>query len=267
MTVENQFPYQSFTANGSQTNFALGFYVDDKTHFDVKKNDQAVSKTDYSYNSYSNSLVFNSTPKNGDVIEVTRTTAADRATTYATYNNSFRPEVLNKDIDRVWLKLQELGVSDWVTNNRVDTVKNYTDLKDAEVKQALLDDIYKQGLALHQLDAYYNHLLSRISTISTEKGWDASLIADGDKTQHQINEIQAKKNNETVSIKDFGAIGDGTLHTLQEWVTAGKYKDLAAIKSKFSFVTSLSQSIDWCATQYAVLNASSVFCPKRKICS
>lgn len=109
--------------------------------------------------------------------------------------------------------------------------------------------------------------MSRISAISTEKGWDASLIADGDKTQHQINEIQAKKNNETVSIKDFGAIGDGTLHTLQEWVTAGKYKDLAAIKSKFSFVTSLNQSIDWCATQYAVLNASSVFCPKRKICS
>lgn len=63
MTVENQFPHQSFTANGTQTNFALGFYVDDKNHFDVKKNDQAVSKTDYSYNSGSNSLVFNSTPK------------------------------------------------------------------------------------------------------------------------------------------------------------------------------------------------------------
>lgn len=62
MTVENQFPYQSFTANGSQTNFALGFYVDDKDHFEVKKNDQAVSKTDYSYNSGINSLVFNSTP-------------------------------------------------------------------------------------------------------------------------------------------------------------------------------------------------------------
>lgn len=62
MTVENQFPHQSFTANGSQTNFALGFYVDDEDHFQVKKNDQPISKTAYSYNKNSNSILLNTTP-------------------------------------------------------------------------------------------------------------------------------------------------------------------------------------------------------------
>lgn len=112
MTVENQVPYKSFTANGSQNNFALGFYVDDKNHFEVKKNEQAVSRNEYSYYSSSNSIVFNTSPNQGDVIEIKRSTIADRATTYSTYNNTFRPEVLNKDLDKVWLKIQELGVAD-----------------------------------------------------------------------------------------------------------------------------------------------------------
>lgn len=68
--------------------------------------------------------------------------------------------------------------------------------------------------------------------------------------------------DEEVSIKDFGAIGDGTLHTLQEWVDSGKFGGLAAIQAAFPFVTSLSQSIDWCATQYCVKNSPNVFCPK-----
>lgn len=144
MTVENQTPYQSFTANGSQTNFALGFYVDDKNHFEINKNDQAVSKNDYSYNSSSNSIVFNSTPKIGDVIEVKRSTSADRATNYATYNNTFRPETLNKDIDRIWLKIQELGVEDMLLRVYVDRMhieqKDYIDNKD-QIIQNIINDL------------------------------------------------------------------------------------------------------------------------------
>lgn len=143
MTVENQFPYQSFTANGSQTNFALGFYVDDKDHFDVKKNDQAVTKNDFSYDKSSNSIIFNTSPNQDDVIEVKRITSADRATTYATYNNSFRPEVLNKDIDRIWLKIQELGVADELLKIYTDRLhieqKSYIDNQDQTIKQIIAD--------------------------------------------------------------------------------------------------------------------------------
>lgn len=287
MTVENQFPYQSFTANGSQNHFPLGFYIDDKNHFEVIKNDQAVAKNEYSYNSSSNSIVFNSPPNQGDVIEVQRSTTADRATTYATYNNSFRPEVLNKDIDRIWWKLQELGVADWILSSRIDGLKNYVDRKDDELKAYLIEEIRKQGVALDQLDEYYNYLMQRLAQIAIDKGWDATFVVDFwtsrnladlniqnlDKTTGKIKESAVlletgltlkEKLTEVVSIKDYGAIGDGTLHILQEWVTAGKYKNLAEIQAKFSFVTSLDQSIDWCATQYAVFNHSSVYCPKGK---
>ena len=143
MTVENQFPYQSFTANGSQTNFALGFYVDDKDHFEVKKNDQAVNKNEYSYDKSSNSILFNITPNQGEAIEIHRSTSADRATNYATYNNSFRPEVLNKDIDRIWLKVQELGVADTLLKiyiNKLDAdQKSYIDTQDQAIKQIVAD--------------------------------------------------------------------------------------------------------------------------------
>lgn len=91
-----------------------------------------------------------------------------------------------------------------------------------------------------------------------------SKLVKADAVKLSSGRTLADKYSEAVSIKDFGAIGDGTLHTLQEWVTAGEFKDLADIKTKFSFVTSLEQSIDWCATQYAVFNYSSVYCPKGK---
>lgn len=218
MTVENQFPYQSFTANGLQTNFALGFYVDDKNHFDVKKNDQTITKNDYSYNSSSNSIVFNTAPKQGDLIEVQRSTVADRATNYATYNNSFRPEVLNKDIDRIWLRIQELGVSDALLkiygdkqnleqknyidnqdqaikqiiedlrnyvnqqdnslNSNINNLKNYVDNQDNSQNNYFTDLIDKQGVSLRQLNNYYDNLMQRIADIAVDKGWEASFVVD-----------------------------------------------------------------------------------------
>lgn len=209
MTVENQFPYQSFTANGTQTNFALGFYVEDKNHFEVKKNSLNVTKNDYIYDASSNSLVFNSTPKQEDVIEVARATSPDRATTYATYNNTFRPEVLNKDIDRIWLRIQELGVADVLLKIYTDKLhleqKNYIDNQDQAINQIIADlrnygnqqdssinvsindlrsyvdtqdnklnayfedIIYKQGVSLDLLKEYYAYLIKRISEIAIEK--------------------------------------------------------------------------------------------------
>lgn len=60
------------------------------------------------------------------------------------------------------------------------------------------------------------------------------------------------KLTESVSVKDFGAIGDGTLRKLQEWVDGGKFSGLAAIQVVYPFVTSLDQSIDYAAIQKAI---------------
>lgn len=62
---------------------------------------------------------------------------------------------------------------------------------------------------------------------------------------------QEKKNNETVSTADYGSIGDGSAHTIREWIDSGKYKSLDAIQIKYPHVTSLENSIDWVAAQKA----------------
>lgn len=89
-------------------------------------------------------------------------------------------------------------------------------------------------------------------------GWmktnDASFVVDGDKNQHQINDLQQslndsqiRKNSESVSMRDFGAIADGAFHPLSE-----KYATLAQAKAKYPFVSALTQSLDWAALQLAV---------------
>lgn len=61
-----------------------------------------------------------------------------------------------------------------------------------------------------------------------------------------------EKMSERVSVKDFGAIGDGTKHTVQEWIDAGEFSNLTAVQMVFPFVTSVNDSIDWVALQGAI---------------
>uniref|UniRef100_A0AAU8KUW4 Tail protein n=2 Tax=unclassified bacterial viruses TaxID=12333 RepID=A0AAU8KUW4_9VIRU len=95
-------------------------------------------------------------------------------------------------------------------------------------------------------------------------GWElanTSLNTSFATLNNAIRRVISDRFLERVSVKDFGAIGDGTLHTLEEWVVAGKFNNLAAIQMVMPFVTSLNQSIDWAVTQYCVLNAFNIFMP------
>lgn len=190
---------------------------------------------------------------NGDVIEVTRATSADRATTYATYNNTFRPEVLNKDIDRIWLKIQELGVADallkfytdklhieqkgyidnqdQVIRQIVNDLRNYVDTQDNARNTYFTSLIYKQGVALDQLDDYYNSLMQQITKIVVDKGWDSSFVADGDTTQKEINKLLRLHKPEYYRLstdKDDIAMFERLVATNPQKIelTAGKIYDL-----------------------------------------
>lgn len=61
------------------------------------------------------------------------------------------------------------------------------------------------------------------------------------------------KERDIVSVKDFGAVGDGSSHPL-----SGVYATLAAAVLAFPFVTSLAQERDFAATQAAVNYANSI---------
>lgn len=87
---------------------------------------------------------------------------------------------------------------------------------------------------------------------ASEAAQDAAEAAES--AAEQIDVVYNKV-YEITSIKDFGAIGDGTKHPVSEWTIVGSnpyYPNLAAIQVDYPFVTSLTDSIDWVALQGAI---------------
>lgn len=197
MAVSEQTPYTEYTANGTTTSFALEFYCEKKEHLIVLVDD--VEPVVGSWSLSNGTVVFNTAPENGKKITLQRNTPFSRTTDYQSYNNSFRPPAVNNDFDRLWRKLQELGVADWLLRlyvdrlhqqqeQKINDLKVYVDDRDDELRAYLMEEIRKQGVALDQLDEYYNYLMQRLAQIAVDKGWDASFVVDASGlTQQEIN--------------------------------------------------------------------------------
>lgn len=196
MSVPEQTPYREHTGNGVAKSFALGFICESKDHLIVLMDEIEPPIATWSLSG--GNVVFTTAPAAGQKITLQRNTPFGRTTDYQSYNNSFRPHSVNGDFDRVWLKLQELGVADWLMKLYVDRLhqqqeqeindlKDYVDDRDDELRAYLMEEIRKQGVALDQLDDYYNYLMQRLAQIAVDKGWDASFVVDGNENQHEIN--------------------------------------------------------------------------------
>ena len=196
MAVQPQTPHIEHIANGSTTSFPLEFDCENHDHLIVLVDDLEPVVGAWSLNG--GAVVFTVAPAVNKKITIQRNTPFERERDYQSYDNSFRPPAVNKDFDWIWLKLQELGVADWILGNRINALKNYVDRKDDELKAYLLEEIRKQGVALDQLDEYYNYLMERLAQIAVDKGWDASFVVDGDENQHQIND-RSKQYVDTIS--------------------------------------------------------------------
>lgn len=107
MTVQNIVPYEKYVTSGSDSVYTVSYYVEDKDNLLIKLNDEVVSKNEYNYIKSSNAIQFNTTLLANQKLEIFRKTKLERATNFESYNNTLRPEVLNKDLDRIWLNLQE----------------------------------------------------------------------------------------------------------------------------------------------------------------
>lgn len=186
MAVPEQTPYVEYEGNGVTTSFALEFDCKDKEHLIVLVDNIEPNLGTWSL--VNGSVVFGIAPANGKIIAIQRNTPFRRDTNFQSYDNSLRPATINKDFDWVWYKLQELGVADWILGNRIDALKNYVDRKDDELKAYLMEEIRKQGVALDQLDDYYNYLMQRLAQIAVDKGWDASFVTYSGVTQERIND-------------------------------------------------------------------------------
>lgn len=110
MAVSEQTPYSEHTGNGVTTSFALGFQCESKDHLIVLVDE--IEPPIETWSLIDGNVIFTTAPAAGKKITLQRNTPFSRNTDYQTYNNSFRPQPVNKDFDRIWLKLQELGHRD-----------------------------------------------------------------------------------------------------------------------------------------------------------
>lgn len=188
MAVQPQTPYKEYTANGSTKSFALEFDCENQDYLIVLVD--GVEPVIGTWSLSGGAVVFGTTPASGKKITIQRNTPFRRDEDFQSHDNSFRPPGVNNGFDKIWLKLQELGVADWILSNRIDALKNYVDDRDDELRAYLLEEIRKQGVALDQLDDYYNYLMQRLAQIAVQGGWEASFVVDiSGKTQQELNSV------------------------------------------------------------------------------
>lgn len=219
MAVQPQTPYKEYDANGVAKSFNLEFDCENKDHLIVTIDGVEPPVETWSLNS--GQIVFASAPAAGKKIEIKRNTPYSRSTNFQAYDNSFRPGPVNGDFDRIWLKLQELGVADWLMRlyvdrlhqqqeQKINDLKGYVDDRDDELRAYLLEEIRKQGVALDQLDEYYNYLMQRLAQIAVQGGWEASFVVDASgKNQQEINDNVLFRVKSIIELRAFIPLFDG----------------------------------------------------------
>ncbi len=145
MTVQQIVPYEKYVTNGLDSVYTVNFFIEDKDNLFIKLNDVVVSINDYNYRKDVNGIQFHTPLLANQKLEIFRKTKLERTTNFESFNNTFRPEVLNKDLDKIWLTLQEQ--SSKVDQYDLDyeyvvrtSSQALTEVKDA---QARADDAYE----------------------------------------------------------------------------------------------------------------------------
>lgn len=145
MTVQAKVPYQSYIANGEDIDFYFNFYVENIENLVVKINGEVVGHGSYIYLEEENAIQFIEPPEANQVIELFRHTALEREIDYDTYTNRLRPETLNKDLDKIWLNLQEQALKvdqyDYDYTYSISTANQA--LKEVKTAQARADSAYE----------------------------------------------------------------------------------------------------------------------------
>lgn len=205
MTVQNTIPYEKYITNGSDSIYTLSYYVEDKDNLLIKLNDTVVSKNEYSYIKSSNAVQFNTTLSANQKLEIFRKTKLERTTNYESFNNTFRPEVLNNDLDKIWLNLQE-------QSHKVDQYDfNYEYVVHTST-QALTEVVTAQARADQ---AYELADLTNTETRSIERGGTGAI----DKATARSN-LEIYSQTETDNLLNTKLTANNNLSDLQDTAIA-----------------------------------------------
>lgn len=126
MAVSEQTPYKEYTANGSTNSFALEFDCENQDHLIVLVDD--VEPVVGTWSLSDGAVVFGTAPINGKKITIQRNTPFRRDGDFQSYDNSFRPGSVNKGFDKIWWKIQELGVADWLLGLKLQKFRDDVNL-------------------------------------------------------------------------------------------------------------------------------------------
>jgi hypothetical protein len=139
---------------------------------------------------------------------------------------------------------------------QIEELFQQTDLTAQQKMSALQDLLINAQSYTVEKQGYINQLIEFwASGNAGQMNWLAQFVALAN------GRTLENKMQESVSIKDFGAIGDGNLHPLSE-----RFASLSLAQAVYPFATSLTNSIDWAALQagihYCAGGIASLYIPK-----
>ncbi|TCB80138.1 SGNH/GDSL hydrolase family protein [Acinetobacter sp. ANC 3781] len=113
MAVPEETPYIEYVANGSTTEFALGFYCINDSELIVTINE--IEPLVGEWELIDGYIKFLIAPPVNSLIAIKRNSTLSRTSDYQTYDNSLRPQSINVDFDQIWRVLQEFALQNSLT--------------------------------------------------------------------------------------------------------------------------------------------------------
>ena len=195
MAVQQQEPYNEYTGNGITTTFIIGFDCDVQEHLMVTIDGLEAGYGSWNFNN--SAVTFNIAPEVGVNIKLQRNTPVERMTEFQSYDNSFRPETINADLDKIIKILQEQGYTDATLIN--------------ELAQEIYDRSLQNAELKGQID---NHTLS-IFTITAIQQDEISKRIQGDQevasAAREYTDLMLRMNNTSPSF--FDGVTDNVVMT------------------------------------------------------
>ncbi len=203
MTVTNTTARNQYTATAGQTIFAYTFEVYNKNDLVVLQNDTTLAEgTNYTVSGVGSdtggNITLTSGATAGDIITVYRDMALERLTDYQNAGDFLAAEV-NEDFDRLWLATQQNATTD------------------GRAIRKPVSDLDSINMELPAAATRANKLLSfdgngNVQTLSstTNAATDAANVTYTATGTGAVGRTVQSRLTEVLSVKDFGAKGDGT---------------------------------------------------------
>ena len=202
MTVADNTSRNQYTATSGQTVFAYTFEIVDKSHIVVLKNGTTLSEgTDYTVSNVGNdnggNVTLTSGATAGDILTLYRDMPYSRTQNY-TNSGDFLASEVNSDFDNLWLAGEQTdrSFSQSVRKPITDSDSISMELPEAADRAGKLLSFTSDGSV-------------SVATSSTD-GTVSNLVTYTPAGTGAVDTTVEAKLRENISVKDFGAVGDGT---------------------------------------------------------